>query len=128
MPLKIEERQVDEVTLLELEGRLMLGEEVDALRQYVKNLLAACKTRIVVRLTKVDRLDSSGLGVLLASVKSARTAGGDLRLLQPSKQTGDVLDLLGLRTKPDVVRIFLDEQEALASFPPTLTRSGIPPV
>ena len=128
MPLKIEERQIDEVTLLNLEGRLMLGEEVDALRQHVKSLLAACKTRIVIRLTNVTRLDSSGIGALLASVRSARSAGGDLRLLQPSKQAGDVLDLLGLRTKPDVVRIFLDEQEALQSFPPTPTRSGVPPV
>ena len=127
MQLKIAERQVGEVIVLELEGRLTLGEETDALRQHVKNLVAAGKTRLIVRLTNVSRLDSSGLGTLVASVRSARSAGGDLRLLEPSKQVAEVLHLVGLSNKPDVVRIFLNEQEALESFPPTLT-PGVPPV
>ncbi len=128
MQLKIAERQVGEVTLLELEGRLTLGDETNAYRQHVKQLLDVRRSKIIVRLLKVNRLDSAGVGVLLASVKSARSAGGDLRLLELSQQVRDVLTLIGVVTKPDVVRIFLNEQEALESFPPTLAPSGVPPV
>ena len=128
MQLKIEERQAGEVTLLELEGRLTLGDETTAYRERVKQLLDARRNKIIVRLQKISRLDSAGVGILLASVKSARSAGGDLRLLELSQQVRDVLTLIGVATKPDVVRIFLSEQEALDSFPPTMAPSGVPPV
>jgi len=116
LALTIEERQVGEVTLLELDGRLTLGEEADALGARLERLLKAKRNRIVLRLAKLTRLDSVGIGTMLGALKTARAGGGDVRILQPSKQAGDVLDLLGLKARPDILRVFQDENEALASF------------
>ena len=116
MHLTIHERSSGEVTILELEGRLTLGPEADALHNHIKKLLKADKSKIVLELQKVIRLDSVGLGTMIGAVKSARSAGGDVRLLRLSKAASDVLDLLGLKLRPDILRIFGDEQEALESF------------
>lgn len=116
MHLTIHERSHGEVTILELEGRLTLGPEADALHNHIKTLLKAGKNRIILELHKIIRVDSVGLGTMIGAVKSARSAGGDVRLLRLSKAASDVLDLLGLKVRPDILRIFEDEQEAVDSF------------
>lgn len=116
MHLKIAERESGAVTILDLEGRLVLGEEADALRAHIQQLLAAKRNKIVVQLHKVIRVDSAGWGTVMGGLQDARGAGGDLRLLQPSKAVRDLMDLFGLKLRPDLVRVFVDEQEAVESF------------
>ncbi len=118
MHLQIHQREAGQVTILELEGRLTLGEESDAMKEKFKNLLEASKNKIVVRLEKVIRVDSVGWGVVMHGVQTARDAGGDLHLLKPSRTVRQLLELLGLMLRPDLLRIFVDEQEALESFQP----------
>jgi len=118
MRLKLQERQDGDVTVLELEGSLTLGAEADALREHVRRLLKARKIKIVLHLQKVNRLDSVGIGTMMDAVKHARAAGGDLRLAQLSKTAADVLGLLTLTQRPDLLAIFPNEQEAIASLRP----------
>lgn len=116
MPLSIRERQSGSVTILELEGELRLGPETEALSERVKKVLKADRNRILLQLSELRRIDSVGIGTIIDAVRVVREAGGDLRLLQLSQPVGAVFDLLGLRDRPDFVRVFLDEQEALKSF------------
>lgn len=116
MRLKLQERQDSDVTILELEGALILGPEVDTLRNHIRKLLKARKVKIVLQLEKLKRLDSVGVGTLIQAATSARSAGGDVRLLQLSKPASDVLSLLRLDRMPGLLRTFLDEQEVLDSF------------
>ena len=120
MHLKIHERQAGEVAILELEGRITLGAEADALYREVRARLDQKQARIVLQMEKVIRVDSAGWGAVMRSVGSARSAGGDVRLLKPSRPTRELLELLGLWARPDVLRVFVDEQEAVESF----TRRG----
>lgn len=122
MRLKLQERESGPVTILELEGQLILGPEVDALRRAIQKLLKARKAKIVLHLGKLERLDSVGVGTMIDAVKSARRAGGDIRLLALSKNAQGVLTLLGLTRRPEWVRIFAQEQEALDSFQVTAPR------
>ncbi|HXE75328.1 MAG TPA: STAS domain-containing protein [Candidatus Xenobia bacterium] len=116
MHLSIRARPVGDVTILELEGRVTLGAEADALYQQVRALLDQQHPRIVLQMEKVHRVDSAGWGAVMRSVGSARRAGGDVRLLKPSKPTRELLELLGLWARPDVLRVFVDEQEVVESF------------
>lgn len=116
MALTILERQVGDVTILELDGRLTLGEETDRLRERLQKLLKARRPKLLLNLAKVSRIDSVGLGTMLGAIRPARAAGGDLRLLQLSRQANDVFQLLGVRSNPDLIAIFADEPAALESF------------
>jgi anti-sigma B factor antagonist len=103
-----------------LSGALILGEETDTLRAETRALFKKRRTKIVVQLDEVHRLDSVGVGTLLDAVKRARAAGGDLHLAQLSKTAANVLSLLALINRPDLLRIFDDPQQAVAAFsPPT---------
>lgn len=118
MRLKLEKRQEGDVTVLMLSGALIFGEEADTLRAQIRTLLKKRHKKVVVQLEEVHRLDSVGVGTLLDAVKRARKAGGDLHLAQLSKAAADVLDLLSLTNRPDLLRIFDDPQEAVAAFSP----------
>jgi anti-sigma B factor antagonist len=114
--LSIRERQTGEVSILELEGRITLGAEADALYQKVRALLDQSHCCILLQMEKVVRVDSAGWGSVMRSVGSARAAGGDVCLLKPSRTTQGLLEILGLAGRPDVLRVFADEPEAVASF------------
>jgi len=73
--LKISNREVDGVSVLELEGRIVLGEESNSLRETVKGLLAAGKKKVVLNMDRVSYIDSAGLGALVAAHHSARKLG-----------------------------------------------------
>ena len=75
MPLKITNREVDGVTVLALDGRIVLGEETSTLREKVKSLLGEGKKNIVLNLNNVTLIDSSGLGALVAFVRQLSEAG-----------------------------------------------------
>jgi anti-sigma B factor antagonist len=98
MALKITTREVDGVTVLELDGRIVLGEETVTLRGKVKSLLAEGKNKIVLDLKNVSMIDSSGLGTLVATHSSARAAGATLRLCNLSSRTDELLQMTRLLT------------------------------
>lgn len=116
MRLKLHQRQNGDVTVVELEGSLILGAETDALREMVRKLIKSRRVKIVLHLQQVSRLDSIGVGTMMDAVKWARRAGGDVCLLQLSKRVQDVLNLLGLAQRPELLRICSDEQAAVDSF------------
>ncbi len=80
MALKITDRMVDGVAVEALEGRIVLGEESNALREKVKSLLASGKKKIVLNMDNVTYIDSSGLGTLVASHTSARAQGASMKI------------------------------------------------
>ncbi|KZC95100.1 MULTISPECIES: STAS domain-containing protein [Clavibacter] len=88
-------RREDDVTVVAVTGMLNMASAPE-LREAVHDALAGGASRIVVDLAEVDFIDSSGLGALIAGLKSARDAGGDLRLSAPGPQVAMVLQLSNL--------------------------------
>jgi anti-sigma B factor antagonist len=110
--LKITDRVVDGVAVEALEGRIVLGEESNALREKVKSLLAAQK-RIVLNMDNVTYIDSSGLGTLVASHSSARAQGATLKLCNLGSKFQEILQVTKLVT---VFEVYPSEAAAIASF------------
>lgn len=80
MALNITTREVDGVTVLALDGRIVFGEETHSLREKVKSLLAAGKKKLVLNMEKVSYVDSTGLGTLVGIRSSVKSANAALRL------------------------------------------------
>jgi anti-sigma B factor antagonist len=110
--LKITDRVVDGVAIEALEGRIVLGEESNALREKIKSLLAAQK-RIVLNMDNVTYIDSSGLGTLVASHTSARAQGASLKLCNLGSKFQEILQVTKLVT---VFEVYPSEAAAIASF------------
>src|SRR5258708_25037625 len=85
MSLKITNSDVDGVSVLELDGRIVLGEESNSLRVKLKSLVAAGKDKIVLNVANIKYIDSTGLGTLVAAHLSAKTQGASVRLCQLGK-------------------------------------------
>ncbi len=113
MALKITNREVDGITVVQLEGRIVLGEESNALREQVKSLLAGNKKRIVLNMNNVTYIDSAGLGTLVAAFHSARSQGATLKLANLGSKFREVLQVTKLLTVFDV---FDNEAAAIQSF------------
>jgi len=114
VPLKMTERTVDGVAVLDLEGRIVLGEESSALRERVKNLLGQDRKRIVLNMGNVSYIDSAGLGALVASYTSAKNQGAILKLVNLGGKFREVLQVTKLLT---VFEVYDSEQAAISSFP-----------
>ena len=102
MSLKIETREVAHVAILDVKGRIVLGEELGELRGAVRNLVADGKKKIILNLADVDYLDSSGVGELVGCFTTVRNAGGELKLLNLSQKVHDVLHVTKLYTVFDI--------------------------
>ena len=113
MALKITERVVDGVVVEALEGRIVLGEESNALREKVKSLLAAGQKKIVLNMDNVTYIDSSGLGALVASHTSSRTQGATLKLSNLGSKFQEILQTTKLLT---VFEVYDSEAAAISSF------------
>jgi anti-sigma B factor antagonist len=113
MALKITNRDVEGVTLLTLDGRIVLGEETVALREKVKGLLGEGKKKFVLDLRNVTQIDSSGLGALVAAHSSAKSAGATLRLCNLGSRTNELLQMTKLLT---VFEVFNSETDAVRGF------------
>ncbi|HYL11036.1 MAG TPA: STAS domain-containing protein [Candidatus Acidoferrales bacterium] len=113
MALKITNREVDGVSVVGLEGRIVLGEESNSLRERVKSLLAGGKKKIVLNMDNVTYIDSAGLGTLVASHHSAKTQGAGLRLSNLGSKFQEVLQVTKLLTVFDV---YDSEAAAIRSF------------
>jgi anti-sigma B factor antagonist len=111
--MTITTREVSHVTIVDINGRITLGEETGQLRDTVRNLIAQGKKKIVLNLANVDYVDSSGVGELVSSFTTVRNAGGELKLLNLTKKVQDVLYVTKLYTVFDVKD---DEFTAVKSF------------
>ncbi len=113
MSMKITTRQVDGVTILDLSGRITLGEGSVLLRDAVRDLLAKGSKQILLNLADVNYIDSSGIGELVSAYTTARNQGGELKLLNLTKKVHDLLQITKLYTVFDVKD---DEASAIASY------------
>ena len=113
MSIKISSREVDHVIILDVNGRIVLGEETDKLRSTVRQLIANGKKKIILNLAKVDYIDSSGVGELVGSFTTVRNSGGELKLLNLTPKVHDILNVTKLYTVFDVRD---DEFKAVKSF------------
>jgi anti-sigma B factor antagonist len=111
--LKFTNREVDGVTVVALDGRIVLGEESNALRERVKALVAEGKKKIVLNMANITFIDSAGLGTLVAAHHSAKTQGAALKLCHLGAKFQEVLQITKLLTVFDV---YNSESEAVASF------------
>ena len=114
MSIIANERQAGGEIILELSGRLYLGESSDELDQKLQGLFNQGKVNLILNCSGVSAIDSQGIKVLVRSVISAHTRGGKVALLKISHRVRDVLTITRLLS---VIESFDDEQAALASFP-----------
>ncbi|MEE8202052.1 MAG: STAS domain-containing protein [Candidatus Acidoferrales bacterium] len=113
MNLTINEREARGVAVLELSGRLVLGEECNAFREKVKQLLAAGKKKILVNLAEIKRVDSTGIGSLVEAVILTAKQGGDFKLASLDRIVHNTLRTHRLLP---AFEIFDNEADALATF------------
>jgi anti-sigma B factor antagonist len=111
--LTINERQSGDVTILDLAGKITIGEGSVQLREAVQGLLNAGKTKILLNLGDVSYVDSSGIGELVSSYTTTNNRGGQLKLLNLTKKIQDLLMITKLLT---VFQTYDNEQDAVASF------------
>ena len=116
MTLKANNRQVDGVNIVDLNGRITLGEGSVILRDTVRDLLGKGRKHILLNLGDVTYIDSSGIGELVSAFTSVRNQGGELKLLNLTKKVHDLLQITKLYTVFDVKD---DEAQAVQSFPKT---------
>ncbi len=102
MSMTIKTRQVDGVTILDLSGRIVLGEGSVQLRDTIKELIAKGQKHILLNLGDVNYIDSSGLGELVSAFTTVRNAGGELKLLSLTKKVHDLLQITKLYTVFDI--------------------------
>ena len=113
MTMKTSTRQVNGVTVVDLSGRITLGEGSVVLRDTVRDLLTKGNTKILLNLGQVNYIDSSGIGELVSAFTTVRNQGGDLKLLNLTKKVHDLLQITKLYTVFDVRD---DEAGAVKSF------------
>ena len=113
MSLKSSQRQVDGVTILDLSGRITLGEGSVVLRDTIREVLGKGEKKILLNLGDVTYIDSSGIGELVSAFTAVRKEGGDLKLLNLTKKVHDLLQITKLYTVFDVKD---DEASAISSF------------
>jgi anti-sigma B factor antagonist len=112
--MDIKERVVNGVSVLDLSGKIVLGEGDGQVRDRIKDLLADGQKKILLNLGEVNYIDSAGLGALISSYTTVKRQGGQLKLENLTKRIQDLLAITKLIT---VFETFDNEAEALASFP-----------
>ncbi|HLW43386.1 MAG TPA: STAS domain-containing protein [Candidatus Acidoferrales bacterium] len=113
MALRATYRESQGITVVDIGGRITLGEGSALLRKTVRELLEEKRTLILLNLADVDYIDSSGIGELVSAYTGVKNRGGALKLLHLTKKVHDLLQLTKLFTVFDV---YSDESTALSSF------------
>ena len=111
--MQIEERIVDDVTILDLKGKMTLGEGDELLKDKINSLVSQGHKKIVLNLEAVPYIDSAGLGEIVRTYTSISRQGGKLKLLNVSKRIQDLLVITKLIT---IFDSYENEGEAVASF------------
>ena len=113
MSLKLTTRDANDIVVIDLSGRLTMGEACAALRDELRDQIDHGVRKVLLNLGEVSYIDSAGLGELTAAFTSMRNRGGALKLLNLTKRVHDLLQITKLYT---VFDIYDDEKQALASF------------
>ncbi len=113
MNLKLGNRAVDGITIVDCSGRITLGEGSVVLRDSIKDLLGKGQKKILLNLGDVNYIDSSGIGELVSAYTTVKNQGGELKLLNLTKKVHDLLQITKLYTVFDVRD---DETTAVKSF------------
>jgi anti-sigma B factor antagonist len=111
--MQITERSVGAVTVLDLDGKLVSGGDLQRLKDKVNSLVFQNRKQLIFDLGKVAQIDSSGLGELVTCLTTATRAGGNIKLLNVTKRNQDLLSITRLATVFDT---FDSEAEAVRSF------------
>jgi len=111
--MDIRERAVDAVTVLDLSGKVVLGEGDVQIKERIKELLADGQGKILLNLGDVTYIDSAGLGALISSYATVKRENGQMKLVNLTKRVQDLLAITKLIT---VFETFDNEEEAIASF------------
>ncbi|MGA2076248.1 MAG: STAS domain-containing protein [Terriglobia bacterium] len=114
MSMKATIRQVDSVIVIDVSGRITLGEGCAQLRELIRDQLSKGNKQILLNLADVTYIDSSGIGELVSAYTAVSNQGGQLKLLNLTKKVHDLLQITKLYT---VFDIHDDEAKAIASFP-----------
>lgn len=113
MSLKMSTREVNGIIIIDLSGRLTMGEASAAIRDEVRDQTGQGFRKILLNLADISYIDSAGLGELTASYTSIKNRGGELKLLNLTKRVHDLMQITKLYTVFDV---YDDERTAIASF------------
>lgn len=111
--MQIEERQVGEVMILDLKGKVTLNEGDEVLKDKINSLLQQDKKKILLNLAEVPYIDSAGLGEIVRTYTTVSRQGGQLKLVNLTKRITDLLMITKLLT---VFETFEAEQDALGSY------------
>ncbi|HEX6878827.1 MAG TPA: STAS domain-containing protein [Terriglobales bacterium] len=112
MQLRLSSRLMDDVFIVDCNGRIVFGEEAGAIREFVKSALGQHK-QVILNLKNVSYIDSGGLGTLVGLYTSARAAGGSVKLSQLTPRVGQLLQVTKLVT---VFESFDSDEAAIKSF------------
>ena len=113
MSVKLNSRQVGDVTVIDVAGRITLGEGSSALRDTLRDMIGKNQKKILLNLNDVSYIDSSGIGELVSGFTTVTNSGGQLKLLNLAKRVKDLLQITKLYTVFDVHE---DEAGAIRSF------------
>ncbi len=113
MSLSVKTRKVDDIVLLDLSGRLTIGEPTLLLRETIRRFVADGSSKFIVNLGQVSYIDSAGLGELIATFTTIRNKGGDVKLLNLTAKAKDLLQMTKLLTVFDT---YDDEGKAVEAL------------
>ena len=121
MTIKMTNSEVNGVTVVALDGRIVLGEESTSFREKLKSMIAEGKKKIVLNMANIKYIDSAGLGTLVAAHLSAKNQGASVRLSNLGNKFHEVLQITKLLTVFDV---YDTEAAAVSSFQSLLAASN----
>ncbi len=113
MSVKLSNRQVGDVTVIDAVGRITLGEGASTFRDAIKDLAGKGNQKILLNLSEVSYIDSSGIGELVSGFTTVTNHGGQLKLIGLTKRVKDLLQITKLYT---VFEVYDDEAHAVRSF------------
>ncbi len=111
--MKIEKRKKGDVLILDLKGKILIGDGIDELREAINNALKEKETKILFNFAEVPYLDSTGLGEVVRSYTSIKKEGGSVKIVNLTNKVKDLLSVTKLLTVFDT---FEEEEKAVSSF------------
>ena len=111
--MKIGKRKKDGVLILDLEGKILIGEGIEELRNSINNAIKENETKLILNFNRVPYLDSTGLGEVVRSYTSVKKEGGTVKIINLTQKVQDLLSVTKLIT---VFEVFEEEDKAIASF------------
>jgi anti-sigma B factor antagonist len=111
--MKIEKRKKSDVVILDLKGKILIGDGIDVLRDSINSTINEQETKVLLNFSEVPYLDSTGLGEVVRSYTSIKKAGGVVKIVNLTNKVRDLLSVTKLIT---VFETFEDEDKAIGSF------------